>query len=180
MDVALVIKIPDPDRGSVRQAMAVAYGNQDLFTKQRHGVGAFVGLTARKTVDGNLKTAIEKLFLQLPGVRVTELQLYPRMVRLDRADERDDLVWSDSAHYAQFQDRLFELSELFRDALRGLSGFGDLREMGTDHLPELREMRVGTLAMKQKPSEFLFQALDRASQGWLADVTLLGRLGEIR
>src|SRR6266536_3248235 len=99
---------------------------------------------------------------------------------MERTEKIDELVWRNRAHYANFQLAASELREIPCQALGLIRVLEDVLEVWPDHPTQFGEMRVCSLAMKQWPSEFGFQQLDRARQRRLRDVAPFSCLGEVQ
>ena len=67
-----------------------------------------------------------------------------------------------------------------RLALGILGAAIDLLEIGLERAAELGEVRVGALAVEQRPAKLLLELLDGAGQRGLRDVAALGRAREIQ
>jgi hypothetical protein len=102
------------------------------------------------------------------------------MTQLHGRDEFEHLIRCNRAHQAETQRRLLQANEILRVPL-GLVGLAvDLLQIRLDGAAELREMRVGTLAVEQGPAELRFQHPDGARERWLADIAAESRTGEIQ
>src|SRR5262249_55439163 len=102
----------------------------------------------REAENRHLERAGEQLIVQFAGTGVGELQLDARMLGTQAREQIDQLVRSDRAHDAELERRFVELAEILGDTLcfRGLGE--NLREIGTNCSPKLREMGICPLAME--------------------------------
>src|SRR6266852_2563689 len=179
MDVAFAVEIGDADRAGIRQPVARVDGGNDLLAEERHDVGALVRLASGQAIDRHLEATVEKPLLQVPRIGVAELQLDAGMPLLDRADQVDDLIRRDGAHDAELEHGVAQMGEVLGAAL-GFQRFPvDLLEMRPDHAAELGQMRVGPLAMEERPAQLFLERFYGAGQRRLGDVAMLGRPGEI-
>ena len=154
-------------------------GRYDLLPEKRQDMKPVVRLVTGQAVDGNFEIALEQALLEFPAIRVRKLQLDFRVPSAHRADQLDDLVRSDRTHDPEFQGHMAQAPEI-----AGLAfGFGhltiDLLEMRPNDSSELRQMRIGALAVEQHAPEFLLELSYRPRQGRLGHVAALGRTGEV-
>ena len=154
--------------------------DQELLAVERHVVQPLVLLVRRRAVDRHLEVALDQPLLELLGARIHDLELDAGVAALNRADEVDELVRRDRAHHPELEDRLLQLDEIERLALRLARLLVDLLEIGLHHAPELGEMRVRPLAVEQRPAELALEKLDRPRQRRLRDVAALGGAREVQ
>jgi len=79
VEIRLALKIRKPNRISFRERMTGMDDDHHLLAEQRHDMEAFILLLPGKTVDRNLKIALEKARVELPSARVGQFQFYSRV-----------------------------------------------------------------------------------------------------
>jgi hypothetical protein len=178
--VALPVQLFHLHAGRSRQSMARLHDDHVLLAVERQIVQPVVGRGLRQRIDGRFKLAGDQPLLELRRRGVDDLQRNPGMAQLNGGDEFEHLVRRNRAHQAEPQRRLLQANEILRLPL-GLVGLTvDLLQIRLDRAAELREMRIGALAVEQRPAELFFQHLDGPRERGLADIADLSRTGEIQ
>src|SRR5262245_58057426 len=121
-------------------------------------------------IDGDLEVARQKSVLQSLRGGVADLQRYTGMTRSDRAQKTKQEVWCDGAHKPEAELRLLKTDKLMRCLLGEIRTLKRLFQIGPHDPAELRQMRVGALAVEQRSAELLLQALDAARERGLSDI----------
>ena len=141
---------------------------------------AFVVLPPGHAINADLEIAGDQSLLQDRGAGVGELQFYPLVTGLHRADEIYEVRGRHRAHHAELERRTLEAGEIDRLLLDRLGLLMDLRQIRKHHVPELGKVRSRALPVKQRTAELLLQQLDGAGQRRLGNVAAFRRSSEIQ
>ncbi len=79
VEIRLALKIRKANRISLRERMTGMDDDHHLLAEERHDVEAFIRLLPGKTVDRNLKIALQKARVELPCARIGQFQFYSRV-----------------------------------------------------------------------------------------------------
>ena len=86
VNVRFAVQLPDRKSTFAGETMTAMNRDDHLLLKQRHHVGALIGLFARQRVDDDLEVAGKQTIPQLPGVCIAQTQFKPVMPCLQSRD----------------------------------------------------------------------------------------------
>src|SRR6266487_2219290 len=93
VEIRLAFEIRKANRVVHREWMTGMYDDHHLLAEQRHDVETFVRVLTWKAIDRDLEVASQEAGVELPCTCIGQFEFYPRVARMERAKQFDELVW---------------------------------------------------------------------------------------